>query len=455
LTTPRGAAAAALALVLSACAVDGDADVRAWRDVVPAGTAEVPPEGVALDVATSMRLANARNEALGIEGEAYVRALVDRRRAAAAFLPELSFNPAAFLAEAEGDTRRSGFDFPADGSWRSSPAVDEAEIRRAAASASERRALLQTVQDALLLDTARAHFAVVRLEKRAEVLRASLAVQQERVDDARARIEAGVAQPLDLSLSESRAATTRVDLIQAESGARNARTALAFLTGADVTKRPLDGRLDVPEPPPLETLVATAEAKRADLAAAAFAESAAVANAEAAAGQWWPSISADLTVFLKRHSEPVDVDWRSFLEVHVPVFERGLIEADVREALSRLREARLRRERLERLILRDLELVRESLETNTSRTAALRVRAEAAGRALDQAEGLWKAGLSTNLERLVAQNELLNADLELADSLLERRVLQLDLLRVTGAIHEAAGLERPAAPPEGEDAEAR
>lgn len=448
-------AALAIALLAASCAVDGAADVRAWRSAVPDDGATLPADGRPLDVRTSMRLANARSETLAIEGEAYVRALVDRRRAAAAFLPVLRLSPGAFLSDAEGDSRRSGIDVPLESSWSVAPAPDEAETRRAAAAAGERFALLQAAQDALLLDTARAHFAVLRAERRAEVLRSSIRVQDANVDDVRARLDAGLVRPIDLALSESRAATTRADLVRSETDARNARTALSYLVAADVATVPLDGALDVPpSPPSLDDLLATAAAERADVVAAGAAEAAATAQAEAASGRWWPSISADLSVFLARHSEPVDVDWRSFLEVRIPVFERGLIEAGIRDALSRLRESRLRRERLARLVRRDVETARGSLLGNGRRIDALHVRVDAARRALAQAEGLRDAGLSTNLELLRAQDDLLAAELDLADAELERRVLHLDLARAAGTLRTTAGLARPSFAEES-DAEAR
>ncbi|MCE9637088.1 MAG: TolC family protein [Planctomycetes bacterium] len=446
-----GLHAAALVLPLAAsllstgCAVDGAADAQAWRDVVPVG-ADVPQVGARLDLVTSLRLANARNESLGIEGEAYARALIDRRRAAAAFLPTLRFSPSAFLSEAVGDSGRSGFDFPIEGAYSTNPAADEPETRRADATAGERRALLVAVQDGLLLDTARAHFAVLRAERRADVLRTSISVQDARVDEAKGRLDAGIARPLDVALSESRASTTRVDLVRAESAARVARSLLAFLTGLETVRVPLDGTLAVPpEPPPLDALLATARAARPEFVAAAHAESAAVAAAEAAAGKWWPTIAVDFTAFLARHSQPVDQDWRSFLEVRIPLFERGLIEVGVRDALSRLREARLRRERVDRLIRREVETARESIVANARRIEGLRTGEDAARRALDQAEGLWSAGLSTNLERLRAQDDLLAADLDLADAELERRVLHVELARALGTIHQIAGLSRPLA----------
>src|SRR6185295_2597373 len=115
--------------------------------------------GAKLDVRTSMRVANAGDETLMSEGESYVRSLLDRHRAAAAFLPRLAFEPSFFFDDRTGpDGRRSGLDAPLTASFDVNPVSDEAEIRRLELVAKERRSRLLVLQDQILLDVARAHF---------------------------------------------------------------------------------------------------------------------------------------------------------------------------------------------------------------------------------------------------------------------------------------------------------
>ena len=93
----RGRALGALslaALLGTACRVDQTAEVAEYRTVLDAGLPLLEEPGTgALGVREAMRLANARNESLAIEGEAYLRALVDRRRAAAQWLPIVRLSP--------------------------------------------------------------------------------------------------------------------------------------------------------------------------------------------------------------------------------------------------------------------------------------------------------------------------------------------------------------------------
>lgn len=455
----RAAALVLAGLTTSACTIDIAEDAALYRDVLgagePASALADPPAGATVGVVESMRLANARNERLRIEGEGYVRALLDRRRVASRFLPRVDLVPEYFLDEAEGDGPRNGLDVPLELSLDVDPISDRADERAARAAATRRRSLLLALQDDILLETARAHLEVVRAERRVDVLRASIRVQDERIDDARARVDAGVARPLDAALSEARAADTKVLLVDAETDVRTGRTLLSYLTAWDTGATALDPALPAvaDEEEPFDAALAAAFRDREDLRASLTAVEVAEHAVIAAYGRYWPSVSADLTVFLQRDTEPTDLDWRSAISLSLPLFDAGLIETDVRDALSRLREAREAWALGRRAVRRDVLDAAERLDSARRRIGALVVRRDAARRSLDHAEGLWAAGLGTNLERLAAQDELLSADLELADAELVVTVRRVERLRAGGRLHALLGLARGT--PEGGHAASR
>jgi len=436
------------ALALCACSVDEHAEVDRYRSVLDRGTehATVADAAQPLSVTDAMLAANGLNESLAIEGEAYLRSIIDQRRAVAAFLPTLTLAPSYLLRENTGSGRNSTFDTPLDAGLALNPVRDTARLGAAEETIAERRALLLVAQDALLIDVARIYYEVVRAERAVEVLTDSLKVQQERVSDSRARLEAGLVSPLDLSLSESQASQTEVDLIIARTRVREARVLLAFLTASDVGERAVADRLEPPtQLPPLEELVASAQRDRQDAEAAARRIDAALKTVESAYGQYFPSISLDLQIFLQRESEPRDLDWTSLIRLSLPLFSAGLIEADVRESLSLLREARLRESLTLRAIRSDVETAVNNLNASGDRVRQLMIQVRSAGDALTQSEGLYNVGLATNLERLTAQNALLSAELQLVNAELDAKVFYLDLLRTTGRLHELIGLDRSAA----------
>jgi outer membrane protein len=434
-----------LALICSGCAVDEAAEVATYEDVLQAGVVARDPQVAGpVTVIDSMRLANARNESLAIEGENYLQALIAERRAAAAFLPTISLAP-SYTWRGRAGPDDQGFDTSVDGSFLVNPVRDLAGVRAAEQVAAQRLALLLDVQDALLLDVARVHYEVVRAERAIEVLENSLTVQEERVRDARGRFEAGVVRALDVSLVEAQAAQTGVDLIEARNAAETNRASLAFLTVEPVQAVEIVDSLALPALlDPFDDLVARAHGRRPDIVAAERAIDAAQRSVESAYGEYFPSVSLNLQVFLQRETDPTDLHWSSLVTLSIPLFSAGLIEQDVREALSILRQSRLFHHQLRRAAVRDVEVAIDNLSSAIEREHRLEIEVASSQQALDQADGLFQAGLGTNLERLVAQDRLLSAQLQLVNAELDAKVFYLDLLRVTGALHELLGIDREA-----------
>lgn len=430
----------------AACHVDEAAEVGLYREVLERGMCERDLQPLAVgervDVRRAMLLANARSEALSIGGEALLRACIDRRRIAAEWLPRIELSPSYFARDAGGGVD-DGLDIPLTASLDSNPRAQLVDGARADLEVARQRALLFMTQDALLVDVARTLYEVLRAETSARVLRGSLAVQEARVDDARARRDVGFARPLDVSLSESSLADVRVALLAEERDARAGRALLSALVSVPMELAELDAALD-PTPAVRAGTEGLERARemRPDLAAARIGVEIAARGVERAGAQWWPSIALDLAAFLERDSTPTDQDWRALFEVRLPLFSGGRIRADVREALSELREAKLRLAQSERDVRRDLEVALANLESGERRSAALALQLSVAREASAQAEDLYSAGLATNLERLTAQDDALRVELEYQSALLERNVSQIDLWRAAGVLHEWLGLQR-------------
>lgn len=467
-----GLLALALAALAAGCRVDQAADVALYRDVV---ALEAPPEplppGAALSLEHALRLTNHANESLGIEGETYLQALLERQRAVARFLPTIDLTSAFVFREHVGaggsgsadngggggagggsaDTTQFeagiGGDLTLFEGFRNVSRLDAAEAR-----IEQRRALLLDLRESLLLDTAQVYYGVLNAERLADVLRNSLEVQEERVRDARARHEAGIARPLDVYQSEAQASQTRVQLLDALNDARAGRAALAFLTGAPVEASPLTDGLDLPaELPTPADLLARAAAWRHDLIAAEAAARAARAEVDEAIGQYYPSVSVNLEYFLTRDAAPTDRDWTGLLQLNLPLFSGGRIEADVRAAWSRFRQAVLSYSLTRRRIRRDIEIAHGDLAASAERIEELQRQVDAAAEALRQAEASYEAGLGTNLERISAQDQLLTAQLQLAAEAYNQKVFYLAVLRAAGGLTAGvtgfATLPPPAFPP--------
>ncbi len=448
-----------LVFIFNGCAVNQEKDVQLYRDVLDAGKSETfsrfHPEDPLL-LMDALKLANAQNEQLAMAGENYLQTLIDKDRAFAAFLPKINFastfmfqgktalapdNP--LIAEFEP---QQATDLPVTGSFDLHPFRDVPALQAAGNNAEMHRALLLDRQAILMLDVSGIYFQVMHSEKQAAVLRHSIEVARQRLKDIRVKQQAGAARPVDVALTEAQLAKTQNRLIQAENDVKNGRVMLAFLIGVPEVNGPLADGLIVPTTDwRIEPLLKLADASRQDLIAEQERVKLASAALEAAWGRYYPSVSLNLTYYLSRQTFPDDVDWFSLIQVNVPIFSAGLIHADVRTAYSRLRQARLAESHVRRLVLKDLRTAVENLQDDDQRIDQLGIQAAAAQEGMRQADAAFKAGLGTNLERLVAQDELLSAELSLSTAEFSRNVDYLRLLRVTGTLNPALSIWLPVA----------
>jgi outer membrane protein len=450
-----------LLLTLSGCAVKQKQEVQVYRKVLDARMpATAPYADEPLTLARALQLANQTNESLARSGEDYLQALIDRDRAAASFLPTISLAPSYALQDKAGGSGNGGggggndthrLDVPANGQANLFNGFrDVANYKRAGFTIAQRKALLLDLQESILLDVAQTYYQVLRSERSVGVLQNSLTLQEQRLADVRGQQQAGLARPLDVSQSQADAAATRTSLIQARSDVRNGRTLLGFLIGRPLGTIPLADHLAVPEQvAAMKQLLQWAARDRQDIRAAESAVEAARQQVEVALGAYYPSLTLDVNAYLYRESLPTDSAWNALLSARIPIFQAGLIRADVRTAWSQLRQAMLDAALARRQSAQQVRTAYENFTASAQTLAALATQVQAAQAALQQAEASYRVGLATNLERLTAQNTLLSAQLQQASAAYDQKVFYLDLLRATGRLSvmpDQTALAPPASP---------
>ena len=106
-----------------------------------------------------------------------------------------------------------------------------------------------------------------------------------------------------------------------------------------------------------------------------------------------------------------------------------------------------------RLVTEQVSNAYEQLAANEKKLGELQTQVAAATEALRLAEQSYQAGLSTNLDRLSAQDNLLTAELGLVNAQFDRKLYYLSLLRSVGDLGTQPGklgqdLPSPPAPPD-------
>ena len=94
---------AVLMLTLAGCKANHQQDVDAYRSILDEGTPEpeLAPDGT-LSLYTALAMANRSSESLAINGEAFARSILDRRRTVAAFYPSVDFAPRYSVRDRQG-----------------------------------------------------------------------------------------------------------------------------------------------------------------------------------------------------------------------------------------------------------------------------------------------------------------------------------------------------------------
>lgn len=317
-----------------------------------------------------------------------------------------------------------------------------ADAARAELAASE--AARDGVRLALAAQVAGSYFALQALDSRRDIVRRTVALREEALKLERKRQAAGLASGYDLRQLEAEVAAVRAQLplIERDRGVQEA--ALLVLAGRspkDILqaslpgiepREPALGAAVVPSGLPSELLL-----RRPDLVEAEqrlIAANARIAVARAAA---FPSIS--LTGFLGSESSalsslfsgPAGI-WQLAIAAAQPVFAGGRLEARTEAAQARERQALAQYQGAIRNAFREVRdalaaqaRARESFEAESARVAAL---VEAARLARLRHEH----GLSSRLEWLDAERQLLAARSSRVEAARAHRAAIADLFRALG-----------------------
>jgi outer membrane protein TolC len=327
-------------------------------------------------------------------------------------------------------------DVPLQLTWQLS-ATNVAQVVKAEVIAKYQLAVLLNAQVDLLIQTGQVYYQVLRLEAQIRVLENSAGVQDARVRDMEGKAKAGVARPVDVAQTQADAAATRALLLEARNRRVVARSTLAFLIGVGALENPLSDTLRVPPAPPLEEIQDAAARHRQDLLAAR-------ALVQAAVAEYYPSVSINVDEWLMRQSFPPDSHWLFSVGIYMPIFSGGRIHADVRTAYSLLRQAGQYLSLTGRQVTEEVEVAYSNLQSSELQLREYRTEVEAAREAFSLADQAFDAGVGTNLERLIAQDRLLTAELQLTAEELNRKILYLQLTRQAGLLVDevAAGAAR-------------
>ena len=296
------------------------------------------------------------------------------------------------------------------------------------------RARLVTSEQSVLAEAATAYLDVVRDQSVLDLNINNVQVLTRQLEATRDRFAVGEVTQTDVSQAESRLARANADRIQSQANLEISRAAYRNVVGD------APGRLVQP-PPPTELPGALADAVKIAtsndprVAAAEYDELAAGANADEAYGEILPTVSAVASAsrLFDSTSETSRVDeYEGKLVLSVPLYQAGEVHSRVRAAKQVMSERRRRTDQARLDATESATLAWEKLVSARARVAAFNSQIRAAEVAYQGVLREAEVGSRTVLDVLDAEQELLNARVDLARAARDEQVAAYELKVATG-----------------------
>ena len=302
---------------------------------------------------------------------------------------------------------------------------------------------LRSVEQSILQQAANAYVDVLRDEQAARIRRNNVAVLIRQQEAAQVRFDVGAGTRTDIAQADTRFAQARIGLAQAEAALQASRASFARVMG--FAPESLSEVPSIALPATLEEATQIAKAANPQLLASYFNEQIADAGIDVARSANKPSVSLNGSVGLLRESLGGLTEAESAsvtAQVVIPIFAGGANRSRVRQAKSARNRAEFESRDLERAIRQNVMQLWAQIEAADISVEAARDQVSAAEVAFEGVELEQQVGTRTALDVLDAEQELLNARLNVLDAERVRNQATFQLLTVLGAF-DAQSLQLP------------
>jgi outer membrane protein len=298
---------------------------------------------------------------------------------------------------------------------------------------------LASTKQSLLLSVSEAYYAVLRSQRVVEVSRGALARMErhKQVTEREAATRRSKANVSALLRANTLVDQARIFLVTAESALKTARQRLSLLTQLPEDAAVADPP-DVQAPPePVRTLQEQALKDRDDYVSSQLGQKVAKENVAIAAGAHYPQIYAEGGIRYTDSNPATLMDATTYyggVVLQVPIFEGGLMKAEVAEARSKQRQSELSTELLKRTIQNEVAEAYINYQTFSTVLETTKTQFEYARKNFDTVESLFSEGLLPSLSVIDAQQALFLAERELVAASIEQQLAILRLQRSVGVL---------------------
>jgi TolC family type I secretion outer membrane protein len=311
-----------------------------------------------------------------------------------------------------------------------------AEVQRAENRVRAERARLISVEQTVFLAAATAYVDVLRDQVVLEFNISNEQVLRRQLEAAQDRFAVGELTRTDVSQAEARLARAKADRIQAEGDLESARAVYRRVIGAAPEKLEKPGPV-TGLPATLDEALAAAGSWNPGVLIAEFNEKAARDDVDLVVGELLPTV--DITASFDQRRDAAsrfsESETASVLgQITIPLYQAGLVSARVREAKQVASQGRLKVVESRRQAIEDTTRAWEALQTARARIVAFEAEIRANETALEGILQEALAGLRTVLDILDAEQELLDAKVNLVRVERDEVVASFELLSAVGRL---------------------
>ena len=298
---------------------------------------------------------------------------------------------------------------------------------------------LATTNQDIMLNVADAYYAVIRAQKIVEVSKGSLERMErhKKVTEREAATRRSKANVSSLLRANTLVEQARINLLLAEDGLKIARRKLNLLTqlpenSAFIEPSPLTLPQDT-----VGSLVATALKYRDDYASSKLNTQVAKENVTITEGGHYPQVYAEAGVRYLDSDPKTGMDATTYyggVRLQIPIFEGGLMKAEVSEARSKQRQTELSSVLLKRNIENEVQEAYINCLTINAVLETAKRQFEYAKSNFDAVESLFSEGLVPSLSVIDAQQALFLVEREVIAAAIGQQLSILRLQKSLGAL---------------------
>lgn len=310
-------------------------------------------------------------------------------------------------------------------------------VRSSEAAVLAQRAVLKDIEQKLISDSGKAYLDVVLSQQVLDLNKENERVLEQQLEATKDRFRVGELKTTDVSQAEMRLSAAQASRAVSEGDLANKRATFSRLIGE------MPGTLAFPKlayeiPKEMETVLSIAEKNNPAVVAANYGVDVAEADVSTAKGSLLPEVSLVANAnrgWNQNTTFPGKQDTASIMaRVTVPLYRAGADYSKTRAAYQTKTQRRMELDDVRRKARESGMTGWQDLMTSRAAIAAHKVEVQAAEMALEGVKEESKVGTRTTLDVLNAEQELLNAKINLVRSEHDEAIAHLQVMSAIGSL---------------------